>query len=58
MTIEAALVFPLVLFVWIAFIALTSVLRVHEAVQQSLTDAAFRLAIEAEKTESLYTGAG
>lgn len=56
MTIEAALVFPLVLFVWIAFIALTSVLRVHEAVQQSLTDAAFRLAIEAEKNGELVHG--
>ena len=53
MTVEAALGFPMVLFVWMAFISLTSVVRVHEVVQQALTDTATQLAVEAGESESL-----
>lgn len=53
MSVEAALVFPLVLFVWVAFVSLTSVVRVHEAVQQSLADTAAQLAVEAGENEAV-----
>lgn len=52
MTVEAALVFPMVLFVWAAFISMTSVVRVYESVQQSLTNTALQLAVEAGEDEA------
>lgn len=51
MTVEAAVVVPLLLFAWIAFISLISVARAHERIQQSLTDSALALAIEAGRNE-------
>lgn len=53
MTVEAALVFPMVLFIWLAFISLTSVVRVRETVQQTLTDTAAQLAVEAGENEAM-----
>ena len=47
MTVEAALVFPIVFFVWAAFVSLTSAVKVHEALQQSLTETALKLAVKA-----------
>ena len=58
MTVEAALVFHLVLFVWLAFVALTSVVRVHEMVQQSLSDTVAALAVEAGTKETAVQSGG
>lgn len=51
MTVEAALVFPMVFLVWAAFISLTSVVKVYESIQQSLADTALELAVEAGEDE-------
>lgn len=53
MTVEAALVFPMVFFVWAAFISLTSVVKVYESIQQSLADTALELAVEAGEDEDV-----
>lgn len=47
MTVEAAVVVPMVFFVWIACMALTSVAKVYENVQNTLTNAAMEMSISA-----------
>lgn len=47
MTVEAAIVVPMVFFVWIACIALTSVVKVGETVQNELTNTVLQLGIAA-----------
>lgn len=47
MTIEAAIVVPFVFFVWVACIALSSVVRVHETIQNELTNSAIQLSMAA-----------
>lgn len=47
MTVEAAIVVPMVFFVWAACIALTSVVQVHETVQNELTNTAIRMSVMA-----------
>ncbi|MFR0986983.1 MAG: TadE/TadG family type IV pilus assembly protein [Frisingicoccus sp.] len=58
MTVEAALVFPIVFFVWAAFVSLTSAVKVHEALQQSLTETALKLAVEAGENEEVVRESG
>lgn len=47
MTAEAAIVVPMVFFIWIACIAWTSVVKVHENVQNTLTNVALDLSLSA-----------
>ena len=58
MTVEAALVFPIVFFVWMAFVSLTSAVKVHEVLQQCLTETAFELAVEAGENEEIVRDSG
>ena len=47
LTVEASLIFPLLLFAWLAFMALISVTAVQEHMQHLLSDTALELAYEA-----------
>lgn len=58
MTVEAALVVPKVFFVWVAFIALTSAVRVHEVVQNELTNTALELSLAAAEHEEIVKTGG
>lgn len=45
MTVEAAVVVPMVFFVWIACMALTSVVKIYENVQNALTNTALEMSV-------------
>ena len=47
MTVEATLVIPMIFFVWLAWMALTSVVNIHETMQQELGQRALELSLAA-----------
>ena len=53
MTVEAALVIPMIFFVWIACMSWTSMVRIHETVQHELTETAIELSIAAGKNQDM-----
>ena len=56
MSVEAALVVPLLFFGWMAFVSLISVANTYERIQHTLTEVAVRLSVEAGKEEDLAAG--
>lgn len=58
MTVEASLVIPMVFFVWMACIGWTSVVRVHENVQNMLTNIALELSVDAGKNPEIVKNTG
>lgn len=56
MSVEAALVVPLLFFGWMAFVSLISVANTYERIQYALTEVAVRLSVEAGKEEDLAAG--
>lgn len=56
MAIEAALVVPLLLFAWIAFISLISTVNAYEKIQHTLSEMAVKLSVEAGKEEEIPAG--
>ena len=58
MTVEAALVIPMIFFVWIACMSWTSMVRIHETVQHELTETAIELSIAAGKNQDMVKKLG
>ena len=55
MTVEAALIIPMVFMVWIACISWTSIVYVHETVQHFLGEEALEMSIEAESADAIFS---
>ena len=58
MTVEAALVIPMVFFVWIACVSWSSIVYVHETVQKELGNTAMELSIAAGENSSRIQNIG
>ena len=58
MTVEASFIVPMIFFVWMACVGLTSVVYVHSSVQKTLIESARELSVAAGENRDLVKNAG